>query len=121
MKLGARVMALLPGVAVLTLMAGVAPCSAQINIHLHTATGLWESHIINLTGHSEAGKQLYRQFCIGCHGPNGDGKGENAPYLADGILPRDFTPGLFKCRSTISGSIPLDSDLFETVGRGLVT
>jgi mono/diheme cytochrome c family protein len=121
MKLGVSVMAFLPGAAILLLAAGAAPCFAQINIHMHTATGLGESHIGDLTGHSEAGKQLYRRFCIGCHGPNGDGKGENAPYLADGILPRDFTVGLFKCRSTISGSLPLDSDLFETVGRGLVT
>src|SRR5258708_19664509 len=29
--------------------------------------------------------------------------------------------GLFKCRSTPSGSIPQDSDLFDTVSRGLVT
>jgi cytochrome c oxidase cbb3-type subunit I/II len=121
MKLGVGVVAFLPGLACLLLTAGAAPCSAQINIHIHTATGPAESHIGDLTGHSEAGKQLYRRFCIGCHGPNGDGKGENAPYLADGILPRDFTAGLFKCRSTPSGSIPQDSDLFETVGRGLVT
>jgi mono/diheme cytochrome c family protein len=121
MKLGVIGVAFLPGLVSLLLTAGAAPCSAQINIHVHTATGPAESHIGNLTGHSEAGKQLYRRFCIGCHGPNGDGKGENAPYLADGILPRDFTVGLFKCRSTISGSLPLDSDLFETVGRGLVT
>ena len=121
MKLGVSVVAFLPGLACLLLTAGAAPSSRQINIHVHTATGPAESHIGDLTGHSEAGKQLYRRFCIGCHGPNGDGKGENAPYLADGILPRDFTLGLFKCRSTISGSLPLDSDLFETVGRGLVT
>jgi mono/diheme cytochrome c family protein len=121
MKFGVSVVALLPGLACLLLTAGAAPCSAQINIHVHAATGPAESHIGNLAGHSEAGKQLYRRFCIGCHGRNGDGKGENAPYLADGILPRDFTLGLFKCRSTISGSLPLDSDLFETVGRGLVT
>jgi mono/diheme cytochrome c family protein len=33
--------------------------------------------------------------------------------------PRDFTTGTFKCRSTPSGSIPLDADLFNTIGRGL--
>jgi len=121
MKFAVSVVAFLPGLAYLLLAAGAAPCSAQINIHVHSATGPAESHLGNLTGHSEAGKQLYRRFCIGCHGPNGDGKGENAPYLADGILPRDFTLGLFKCRSTPSGSIPQDSDLFDTVGRGLVT
>jgi len=121
MKLGVGVMACLQGATSLLLLAGAAPCSAQMDIHIHTATARAESHIGKLTGHSDAGRQLYRRFCIGCHGPNGDGAGENAPYLAGGILPRDFTSGLFECRSTPSGSLPQDSDLFETVGRGLVT
>ena len=37
-----------------------------------------ESHIGNLQGHSGPGKALYRRYCIGCHGPQGDGAGENA-------------------------------------------
>ena len=27
------------------------------------------------------GKKMYQQFCIGCHGPIGDGQGPAAPYL----------------------------------------
>lgn len=27
------------------------------------------------------GKNIYQEFCIGCHGPVGDGRGEAAPYL----------------------------------------
>jgi mono/diheme cytochrome c family protein len=27
-----------------------------------------ESHIGNMTGHAGEGKQLYRRYCIGCHG-----------------------------------------------------
>lgn len=119
MKLSA--IAFLTGMTSMLLAAGAPPCFAQIDIHMHTAIGHMESHVGNLTGHSEAGKQLYRRFCIGCHGSNGDGRGENAPYLAGGIQPRDFTLGLYKCRSTPSGSLPLDSDLFDTVGRGLVS
>ena len=81
-----------------------------------------ESHIENLTGRSTRGKPLYVRYCIGCHGPSGDGAGENAPHLNPQFpQPRDFTAGLFKCRSTPSGSIPLDSDLFDTVGRGINT
>jgi cytochrome c oxidase cbb3-type subunit I/II len=76
-----------------------------------------ESHIGNLTGEANRGKELYRRYCIGCHGENGDGRGENAPYVDP--KPRDFTSGTFKCRSTPSGTIPLDADLFNTVGRGL--
>jgi len=78
-----------------------------------------ESKIANLTGSAKRGNQLYRRYCIGCHGPRGDGQGENAPWVDP--KPRDFTMGLFKCRSTPSGSIPLDSDLFDTIGRGIDT
>src|SRR5215472_8145162 len=76
-----------------------------------------ESHIGNLIGEANRGKKLYQRFCIGCHGEQGDGRGENAIYVDP--RPRDFTAGTFKCRSTPSGTIPLDADLFNTVGRGL--
>jgi cytochrome c oxidase cbb3-type subunit 2 len=76
-----------------------------------------ESHIGSLTGDAKRGKQLYGRYCFGCHGTGGDGQGENAPHVDP--RPRDFTIGTFKCRSTPSGSIPLDKDLFDTIGRGL--
>jgi mono/diheme cytochrome c family protein len=75
------------------------------------------SKIGKLQGNAERCKTLYRRYCIGCHGREGNGEGENAPYLDP--KPRDFTLGLFKCRSTPSGSIPLDSDLFDTITRGI--
>jgi cytochrome c oxidase cbb3-type subunit 2 len=78
-----------------------------------------QSKIGNLTGDAKRGKDLYRRYCIGCHGPKGDGEGENAQWIEP--KPRDFTMGLFKCRSTVSGSIPLDSDIFATIGRGVDT
>src|SRR3974377_2486732 len=76
-----------------------------------------ESHIGNITGHSEGGRQLYYRYCWGCHGARGNGDGENAPYL--NILPRNFVIGAFKCRSTPTGTLPLDSDLFNTLKRGI--
>jgi mono/diheme cytochrome c family protein len=81
------------------------------------ATFAQESHIGSLTGHANQGKEIYRRYCIGCHGPDGDGQGENALYLNP--KPRDFTMGTFKCRSTPTGSLPLDEDLFQTIGRGI--
>ncbi|HXH67457.1 MAG TPA: cytochrome c [Candidatus Limnocylindrales bacterium] len=75
-----------------------------------------ESHIGNVTGHSEAGKALYYRYCWGCHGARGDGNGENAPYL--NILPRNFVAGTFKCRSTPTGTLPLDQDLYNSLERG---
>lgn len=77
-----------------------------------------ESHITSpdLTGHAEAGKQLYYRYCWGCHGARGDGNGENAQYLNP--TPRNFVAGTFKCRSTPTGTLPLDQDLYNTLVRG---
>jgi mono/diheme cytochrome c family protein len=76
-----------------------------------------ESHVGNLTGNEKRGKALYERYCIFCHGQYGDGRGESAPYLDP--KPRDFTKAVFKCRSTPSGSLPLDSDLYDTISRGV--
>jgi mono/diheme cytochrome c family protein len=77
-----------------------------------------ESHIGKLTGHAAAGKPLYFRYCWGCHGFVGDGNGENAPYL--NILPRNFVAATFKCRSTPTGTLPTDQDLYNAIDRGLV-
>ena len=76
-----------------------------------------ESHIGKYTGHSGPGRQLYFRYCWGCHGFRGDGNGENAPYL--NILPRNFVAATFKCRSTPTGTLPLDQDLYNSLERGL--
>jgi len=75
-----------------------------------------ESHVGNLTGHSKAGGDLYYRYCWGCHGARGNGDGENAPYL--NILPRNFVAAAFKCRSTPTGTLPLDQDLYNSIARG---
>ena len=75
-----------------------------------------ESHIGNLTGHSQDAKYNYRRYCVGCHGELGDGQGENTPWLDP--KPRNFTLATFKCRSTPTGTLPLDSDLYNSIGRG---
>jgi len=76
-----------------------------------------QSRIGNLTGNAKSGKALYRRYCITCHGVHGDGAGENAPHLDP--KPRDFTKATFKCRSTPSGSLPTDNDLYNTISRGI--
>jgi mono/diheme cytochrome c family protein len=76
-----------------------------------------EAHVGKLVGNAKRGKALYTRYCIFCHGPSGDGRGESAPYIDP--KPRDFTKAVFKCRSTPSGSLPLDSDLFDTISRGI--
>jgi mono/diheme cytochrome c family protein len=76
-----------------------------------------ESHIGNITGHAAAAKSDYRRYCAGCHGELGDGQGENTPWLDP--KPRNFTLAQFKCRSTLTGTLPTDEDLFNTIARGL--
>src|SRR6266699_5016821 len=77
-----------------------------------------ESHIGSLQGRASAGKALYRRYCVGCHGPQGDGAGENAAWVDP--TPRDFTSATFKCRSTPSGTLPTDQDLYDAITRGFV-
>jgi len=76
-----------------------------------------ESHIGKLTGHAKDAKGDYRRYCVGCHGDEGDGNGENEPWVDP--KPRDFELGVFKCRSTPTGTLPTDEDLFDTIARGL--
>jgi cytochrome c oxidase cbb3-type subunit I/II len=63
------------------------------------------------------GREVFAQRCIGCHGPKGDGNGLAATFLFP--RPRDFTLGEFKFRTTQSGSLPTDGDLFRTITRGV--
>ena len=65
----------------------------------------------------EQGKVVYFQRCSFCHGLLGDGNGPTADFLDP--RPRDFTLGTFKFRTTQSGELPTDEDLFRTVSRGL--
>jgi len=76
-----------------------------------------ESRIGNVTGRAASGKSNYRRYCAGCHGDYGDSNGENAVWLDP--KPRDFTIATFKCRSTPTGTLPTDEDLFNTIGRGV--
>src|SRR6202035_2450042 len=78
-----------------------------------------ESHVGNITGHAKDAKADYRRYCVSCHGELGDGNGESFPWVDP--KPRDFTLGIFKCRSTPTGSLPMDADLFHTIARGIDT
>src|ERR1700685_2088332 len=76
-----------------------------------------ESHIGNMTGHAKDAKGDYRRYCVVCHGDLGDGNGESFPWVDP--KPRDFQLGVFKYRSTPTGTLPTDQDLFDTIARGL--
>lgn len=63
------------------------------------------------------GARLYGKSCAVCHGDGGRGDGIIASRLL--TPPRDFTQAVFKIRSTPSGSLPTDLDLFQTLSRGI--
>ncbi|MBI3754395.1 MAG: c-type cytochrome, partial [Deltaproteobacteria bacterium] len=65
----------------------------------------------------EKGKLIYFKRCSFCHGLKGDGDGPAAEFLDP--RPRDFTTGTYKFRTTQSGELPTDEDLFRTISRGL--
>ena len=66
---------------------------------------------------SEKGKEVYEQSCAHCHGTEGRGDGSAAENLLP--KPRDFTRGLYKIRSTESGQLPTDQDLFDIITIGM--
>jgi cytochrome c oxidase cbb3-type subunit I/II len=65
----------------------------------------------------QRGRAVYTRRCAGCHGLEGDGNGPAATFLSP--RPRDFTAGVFKFRTTPSGVLPTDDDLFRTVSHGI--
>lgn len=69
----------------------------------------------------QKGQIVYERSCLVCHGAKGLGDGPAAFYNAafSASRPRDLTVGNYKFRSTGSGSLPLDQDLFRTVTNGI--
>jgi cytochrome c oxidase cbb3-type subunit I/II len=76
----------------------------------------------------QRGKVLFEKKCAGCHGVFGNGRltkdetkstNFNDAYHFLNPQPRNFTLGVFKSRTTPSGSLPRDEDLFRTITRGI--
>jgi DMSO reductase family type II enzyme heme b subunit len=65
----------------------------------------------------EAGKKLYQRWCTQCHGDEGKGDGPAADFVYP--RPRNFTLAIFKVRTTPSGQLPTDHDLFNIISKGL--
>ncbi|HET9599832.1 MAG TPA: c-type cytochrome [Anaeromyxobacteraceae bacterium] len=63
------------------------------------------------------GRKVFLRHCAPCHGERGDGMGRAAPWLA--VRPRDFTAGVYRFRTTNSGTPPTDDDLVRTIKRGI--
>jgi mono/diheme cytochrome c family protein len=102
--------------AAVVMVSPLASLAQQTKADFDARIGM-ESHIANVTGHAKNAQYDYRRYCVGCHGDRGDGMGENFPWVDP--KPRDFQLGIFKCRSTPTGTLPTDQDLSDTIGRGL--
>ncbi|HXH11281.1 MAG TPA: c-type cytochrome [Alphaproteobacteria bacterium] len=63
------------------------------------------------------GAKLFALNCARCHGLQGDGQGPVGYLLHP--PPRDFTKGIYKIRSTYTGQLPTDRDLFRAITLGL--
>jgi mono/diheme cytochrome c family protein len=63
------------------------------------------------------GKAVFEAQCAICHGVAGDGQGSEAHRFF--TRPTDLRSGIFKFRSTPTGSVPTDQDLERTIRRGL--
>lgn len=70
-----------------------------------------EAHTLN------KGKQIYREYCMACHGAEGDGKGVASKGMR--TPPRNFKLGLIKFGDVSSGELSHDQAIFKTLKEGL--
>lgn len=64
-------------------------------------------------------ERIYQRDCAACHGEQGDGQGPEAHRLQ--TKPFAFTTRHFKFKSTPSGELPLDEDIFRSIAEGVPT
>ncbi len=67
------------------------------------------------------GQRIFERACQFCHGAAGRGDGPAAFFIGSYSAPRpkDFTKNDYKFRSTPSGDLPTEEDLFRTVTSGI--
>jgi cytochrome c oxidase cbb3-type subunit 2 len=74
------------------------------------------------------GRVIFVDKCSGCHGLYGNGRTTadngtstnfNTAYHFLNPQPRDFTTAAYKSRTTPSGALPTDEDIFRTITRGV--
>lgn len=63
------------------------------------------------------GRDIYRSYCMACHGV--DGKGDGVASKGLSTPPRDLTQGQYKFGKVIAGELPRDEDFYDIFKRGL--
>src|ERR1051326_2490268 len=65
----------------------------------------------------ESGRAIYQNRCSSCQGEKGGGDGPVALYLWP--RPRDLSTASYMLRTTASGELPTDEDLFRSITLGM--
>lgn len=99
--------------------ASATPASARVARARPAREGFWSPAPAAAQGVGAAslGKTIYEKKCLLCHGPEGKGDGAATQFVDP--KPRDFTKGKYKIRSTPSGKVPTDQDLFRVISDGM--
>jgi len=63
------------------------------------------------------GKTVYLDYCVSCHGFEGDGNGVSAKGLFP--APRNFKLGIYKFGNVVAGELPHDKTLHKIIRHGL--
>lgn len=63
------------------------------------------------------GKQVYREYCMACHGADGGGNGVSSKGMIP--APRNLKQGLYKFGWVVAGELPTDEDFHRIIRYGL--
>jgi len=63
------------------------------------------------------GKKIYQEYCMACHGAEGDGKGVASKGLQP--PPRNFKLGIIKFGNVVSGELTHDDAVYKLLEHGL--
>ena len=120
---------LLCGLTSAVLLSAFGPSAAQEWVEeeeeevflLYTKEGAFSTRPPENEEQTRAGHKLYEQKCVWCHGLTGKGDGPVALGMGErgNPKPTDLTNGKYKVRTTPSGQLPTDEDIFAILTRGM--
>ena len=87
------------------------------NLGAHDDLGMSKPENLSKKALMARGRNIYLHMCVFCHGKDGNGGGNATEYLYP--WPRDFRAGIFKFRTTPTGTLPRDEDLYRTIVKGV--